>query len=249
MRAIVVALSGPSASGKTTAVATLARREGWVPLDEAFYRLRPRPSLRIPTQAALRQLELRLLGEEARRFAEAQRIAADGRTVIADTSFLDPVGYTTGLLALGLASRPTFQAVVTRARDLARRHALGLPDLTVELTSSTASRAARAASDPTGHPRAFRHRHEVVGAAQRRGVLPWMRQRLPQRVRRVDARASPDAVIERIRAAAARTLPWDDPCRAAEALLAALARRPPLGPATVRSGKVKKATQSPRPPR
>jgi hypothetical protein len=237
VRAPVVALAGPSGSGKSTAVALLARRRGWVPLDEAYYRLRPRPALAIPTQRAIVRLELRLLEEESRRFRAARELSEGGRTVVADTPFLDPVEYTAGLRALGLASLTTLRAVARRARALASADALGVPDVTVHLLATASARRARVERDPLGHPRAFRDRHEAVGRAATNVLLPWLRRRYPRSVRVVRASATPPVVADRVRAVVARAVALSDPCRDAVRRIDGLLRLPELrGPDAQRQG-------------
>ena len=234
---IVVAVRGPSGSGKTTAVAELSRKRGWATLDEAFYRLRPRPGLRFASQGELRMLELRLLEEEARRYADARALAARGRPVVADTGFLDPVEYTAGLLLLGLATPATFRSVVRRARSLAVRRRLGVADLTVHLSVTPRARAARTAADPAGHPRVFRARHESVGRVVSRDLIPSLGRVVPGHVRVVRAVGPPRTVSARIETLARRTGPlrdgaasavrWLDALLSLPAVRASLAGRPP----------------------
>ena len=249
MRSIVVALSGPSGAGKSTTVTRLARRDGWARLPEAYDRLRPRPALTWSSEGTLRRLELRLLREEARRFVESQVVAATGRTVIADTSFLDPVEYTAGLRLLDLASPTTFDAVVTRARTLVGQRRLGLADLTVRLAVPPATRTARAARDPARHPLALRPRHEAVGRVEADVVAPVLRRLLPRRFTVVRGTGPPTAVARRIEMLAASVSPLADPVRCAGLALEAIARSVALRAGPVGSGKVKKAAQSPRLPR
>lgn len=249
LRGVVVALSGPSGSGKSTVAAALARRRRWARLDEAYYRLRPRPGLSVVSQARLRALERRLLDEEARRFLEARSLASTGRTVVADTGFLDPVLYTAGLLVLDLATAATFRAVFRHARRLALRRRLGLADLSVVLSVPAATRRARVERDPTGHPRAFRPRHEAVGRVETTLLVPRLRRELPKRIRLVRAGDSVESVAGRVGAAAARTGPISDPCAAAIRALDGLERVPALRAALGRSGNLKRRTPSPRAPR
>jgi thymidylate kinase len=249
MRAVVVALVGPSGSGKSTLTAAVARRLGWAPIDEAYYRLRPRPSLRIVPEEALLALERRLLDEESRRFREAQTLARGGTTVVADTGFLDPVSYTAGLYVLGRASAATLRAVVLHAHTLSAKSLLGLPDLTVRLSAPAATRRARAAGDPARHPRAYRERHESVGRIETSLLVPWLRGAVPGRMRVVRAGAPVEAVAERVRTAVSRAVPLRDPCRAASRALETLGRLPRLRPALGAVGNLKKGTLPPRPPR
>jgi len=249
VRSIVVALSGPSGAGKSTTAAQLGQQYGWAPLPEAYDRLRPRPALTWASETTLRRLELRLLREEARRFGEARSIAATGRTVIADTSFLDPVEYTAGLRLIDLASPATFDTVVARARALVGERRLGLPDLTVQLAVSAGARRGRAARDPRRHPPALRPRHEAVGRAEESVLVPTLRRLFPRRFAVVDGTAPPATAARRIALLARTVSPLPDPFRAAARALEAIDRaaRPRAGPG--RSGKVKKGVQSPRLPR
>lgn len=245
MRSVVVALSGPSGSGKTSVSEHLVRTLGWSWLDEAYYRLRPRPSLKILAQDRLRALELRLLDEEARRFAEARELAGRGRTVVLDTGFLDPVVYTAGLYALRLATPATWRAVRRHALALARRRRLGVADLTVRLAVPVPTRRRRAADDPRGHPRAFRQRHENVGEIEGALLTPRLEQALPGRFRRLRAVAPVATVAERIRRAARRTTPLRDPYRAAARAIQALERLPEPGASRHASGNLKRRTLPP----
>jgi thymidylate kinase len=249
VRSVVVAIGGPSGAGKSTLTAALAERFGWSPLDEAYYRLRPRPSLRIGSRRALVTLERQLLAEEARRYQEAQRLAREGRLVVADTGFLDPVTYTAALYALGIADRASFRDVVVRARALARRGELGAPDLTVHLVVPAPVRRTRVLADPKGHPRAFRARHEAVGQLDDRLLLPWIARRFPGRVRLLPAVSSVETLARRVHAAAGRARPLRDPCAAAERLLATLDRLPMRPPALGAAGNLKSGTRSSRGPR
>lgn len=228
---------------------TLSSRYGWASLDEAFYRLRPPPSLRLTSQQRLVTVEGRLLREEVRRFREAWALAEEGRTVVADTAFLDPVSYTAGLLVLGLATPRTFEEVVRTAQELAQRGELGLPDLTVRLAVPRATRRARAARDPGGHPRAFRARHEAVGEIETAVVVPAYARAVPGRMRVVRGSDSVDRTAARIRVLAGRVRPARDPCAAAARALAAVLRRPEVRFALRRAGNLKRGPLSPRPPR
>jgi hypothetical protein len=249
MRSVIVAVEGPSGAGKTTAVSALARAPRWTSLEEAYYRLRPRPSLRLGSPAHLRALELLLLEEEARRFGEALEAAKSGRTVVADTGFLGPVSYTAGLFVLGATSPGALRAVVRRARQLALRQRLGVADLTVRLSVPAATRRVRTVADPTGHPRTFAARHEAVGRIETDLLGPALSRSFPGRHRVVGAAVSANAVAERIRRMVPRTMPIRDPCAAAVRALDALVRLPALRPALGGSGNLKKGTLSPRPPR
>lgn len=243
MRAPIVALTGPSATGKSTTATALAGRRGWVRLDEAYDRLRPTPALTWANEAGLRRLEFRLVREEARRYAEARQRSAQGQAVVADTAFLDPVVYTAGLCLLGLADPATYRAVSGLARALARKGRLGLPDLTVRLRVSPRTRAQRAARDPEHHPPALRARHEAVGRLVRQMLeRPLHRGTEARRGPTVRATGSPQAVARRIAALARRSRPRGDPAAVLERTVRALDR-------VVAAGNLKKATPSRRAPR
>lgn len=249
MRSVVVALTGPSGAGKSTVTRALASEPGWVALDEAFYRLKPRPSLRFRSQRGLLALERRLLAEEGRRFREARELARRGRTVVADTAFLDPATYTAGLLLLGLASPGTFAATLRAAEGEVRAGRLGVPDLTVRLAVPPATRRHRTELDPQGHPRAFRARHEAVGRVEAERLLPALAAALPGRVRVVRADRPAEQVAARVRGLVARARPLEDPSAAARRALEALLRLPALRAASRASGNLKRRTLPPRPPR
>jgi len=249
MRSVVVALTGPSGAGKSTVVRALAREPGWVALDEAFYRLRPRPSLRFRSQRGLLALERRLLAEEGRRFREARELARLGRTVVADTSFLDPATYTAGLLVLRLASADTFAATIDAAERQARAGRLGVPDLTVRLSVPPATRRRRTELDPEGHPRAFRARHEAVGRVETELLVPALAAALPGRVRIVRADRPAQEVASKVRDLATRVRPLREPSAAARRVLEALVRLPTVRAASLASGNLKRRTLPPRPPR
>jgi AAA domain len=246
---VVVALGGPSGSGKSTAARLLAQRTGWVRLDEAYDRLVPRPSLEYGSERELRALELRLVDEEARRYRDALREARRGRTVVADTGFLDPVAYTAGLFVLGGATAATFRAVLRRAGALAARGELGLADLTVYLSVGARTRLARASRDPVRHPPALRPRHERVGRVDATLVRACLAAAAPGRVLGVSSAATAASVADTVARLAGRTTPLPDPPRAVATALDELARRSKLGPASVAPGNLMKATPLRRPPR
>jgi len=248
-RGIVLAVCGGSGSGKTTVARTLARDLGWVRVDEAYDRLRPRPPLEPQGQAALRSLELRLLDEEGRRFGAAFEHADRGRSVVVDTSFLDPVAYTAGLLVGGEASAPTFRAVVARARQQIGRGELGLPDLTCYLLTSARTRRRRASEDPVRHPERLRDRHERVGRFDASVVRAAFARGAPGRVRGVRASRGPTDTARSLAAAASVVRPLANPSAAASRAVAALLGDPAIRAAVGGWGNLKKATLSPRPPR
>jgi len=248
-RGVVVALCGASGSGKSTVTRAVARAPGWVRLEEAFDRLHPRPRLEPATQADLRAVELELLAEEARRFREARKQTALGRSVVADTHFLDPVAYTAGLLVSGEASPATFLAVVARTRALIARGVLGLPDLTCYLVTSTDLRRRRASQDPARHPEPLRARHERIGRFDAKVVRSCLAEGAPGRVLGVRGVAPARAIAEHLRQTASRVDPLEDPAAASRRALTALLHHQVIRSALGGSGNLKRATLSPRPPR
>jgi len=164
----LVAVEGPSAAGKSRAVATAGRSLGLPTLAEAYDRLRPRPSLDGRTDAQWLRLERRLLNEDARRYEEGRRLAEAGATVLADTGFLGPLTYSVGLVRLGLASGSLVTDLVRFGRELRDEGRWGLPDSVVYLRTTAAERRRRAALDPVSHPLALQARHQAVAAEELR---------------------------------------------------------------------------------
>ena len=167
MGGLVVAIEGPSAAGKSSVVRELALSPGTRTIPEAFERIRPRPSLEFRSPAELIELELTLLEEEARRFREARRWAAEGTRVIVDTGFLGPVSYTAGLVRWGYAPPAVVFSVLRRAHRLAARGRWGLADLTLFLDVPRAERDRRARRDSAGHPAGLYARHARVARYER----------------------------------------------------------------------------------
>lgn len=194
----IIALEGPSGAGKSRAARELADRlPGALLLPEAFQRLSPRPSLAVPTRATLLAVERRLFREELRRWREAQEARARGRPVVADTGFLGPLTYALGLAELD-PSRNVVAALRAAAGRAVRNRALGLPDLTVYLSSAEATRARRVASDPAGHPALLHPRHTAVGRREARLWLQRWGPRLGPRFRRVASGGPTGAYVGRI---------------------------------------------------
>ena len=70
----LVAVDGPSASGKSTVVARLARTQDWVPLAEAYDRTTPPIDLHFSSLPELARIERTLLEEEANRWTVARAL-------------------------------------------------------------------------------------------------------------------------------------------------------------------------------
>ncbi len=246
-RPVVVAVAGPSGAGKSTVSRLLGGRPGWRRLREAYDRLRPRPRLDPASQAELLGLERRFLDEEARRFDDAREQLRLGRSVVADTGFLDPVGYTAGLVVLGAASGATFRQVTAHALRLAREGRLGLADLTVYLSVPRRLRRGRASRDPLRHPVELRERHERVGEIDATLVRDCLSRAAPGRVRAIRATGRAPSVADRLAELAGRTTPQEEPSAAATRALEILLADRSLRAATAPALNLKKATPSPGP--
>ena len=175
LRAPIVAIEGLSGAGKSRLLEELHDHTGWPVLEEAWRRLRPRPSLEFRSAEELLALELRLLRGEARRYRSALGYARRGAPVLCDTGFLGPVTYSAGLARLGLAPIGVARTLAEEASGLAHRGRWGLADLHLYLDTPTALARRRAARSATAHPAAWRERHLAVGRWERSlwlSVLP-----------------------------------------------------------------------------
>lgn len=190
----VVAVEGASASGKTTAVGTAARRSGWTVVTEAYHRIDPRPSLEFRSSDELVDLERRLLEEDARRYSEARGLADGGATVLADTGFLGPLTYTSALVATGAAPPAALASVVGLARMLQARGAWDLADVYLYLDTPSSIRSARARADPSGHPADLTARHARIGDVEHRFYAEEFAPLLGDRFRWVSG-AGPASVV------------------------------------------------------
>ncbi|HTT15444.1 MAG TPA: AAA family ATPase [Thermoplasmata archaeon] len=170
-RGAIVALEGASGSGKTTASTLVAQRlGGWV-VAEAWQRLGRAPSLSFRSPSELLRLETDLLVEEGRRYQEARRLADRGRLVVADTGFLGPMAYTSGLVARKFAPARVLPPLLRTVRAWASDGRWGMPDLTVYLVTDARTRRRRVSGDPRGHPAELAERHEAVGRWERSWFL------------------------------------------------------------------------------
>ena len=187
----LVALEGASGSGKSEVARRLAERNGWTIVSEAYERLRPRPSLAIPSAEALRRLERRLLHQDALRFASAT--LATAAVVVLDTGVIGPLTY---VWALG-GDRGAKEVLPGLSREfgrLARGGAIGWPDLTFYLDAPATVLHRRVDAAPATHPAQFADRHARVGQVERKLWLERLGPRLGRAFVRVDATRSPEHV-------------------------------------------------------
>ena len=242
-RGRLIAIEGASGSGKTTLVQAAARSLGWRPLAEAFDRLDPAPSLEFGSPRELLWLEAVLLTEEVHRYDEARRATARGETVLADTGFLGPLTYTRGLADLGRVPIATARTVERTVRSLLRGGALGVPDLTVYLTTTVAERRRRARSRGRRSSASLEARHEAVGVIERRFFDEAFASALPGRFRRLRADGRPTDLARRLETLVRTARPT--PLSRTEALRLLARRRPPAGKDAVRASAptVKKPTR------
>ncbi|MGD0258059.1 MAG: hypothetical protein ABSB90_09325 [Thermoplasmata archaeon] len=204
MSGLLVAVDGPSASGKSRAVRAAALRLGADVLPEAYDRLRPRPSLSWDGIPQFLRLEGRLLREDARRFREGRARAAAGATVLADTGFLGPLTYTSGLVGLELVPRSALTDLVRTAHAWEREGRWGWPDAIIYLRTPAAERRRRAENDPRGHPRSLQVRHQQVAEIERRFYRAVVAAAYGDRFRFVAGSGTPDEVADRLVGAVAR---------------------------------------------
>jgi len=194
----LVAVEGPSASGKSRTVREMSRRLGATEIHEAYDRVRPRLSLSWTTVPQLLRLEQRLLREDARRYREGRRLAATGATVLTDTGFLGPLTYTAGLVRLGLAPRLVLNQLLGTAREWCEEGRWGLPDAILYLRTPLAERRRRAEGDPRRHPAPLRARHQAVAAYEQRFYRTVVRPELGERFRSVSGTGTPNEVVARL---------------------------------------------------
>ncbi len=206
-RGRLIALEGGSAAGKTTLVRTAARSLGWRALSEAFDRLDPAPSLEFDSAQALLRLEATLLAEEGRRYREARRRCDRGETVLADTGFLGPLTYTVGLVERGWAPVSVGRALRRSVRAMIERGTLGIPDLTVYLSTTAAERRRRSRAGARRHPPALFPRHEAVGALERRYFETVFPEAVPGRFRVLRAQTGPASLVHSLRELVERDCP------------------------------------------
>ena len=193
----IVAIDGPSASGKTELVRRLGMILGWTPLDEA-YRLGTALSLRYRTPAELALLEHRLIRREVARWKRAVRLASSGEDVILDTGPWGPWTYTTGLVVAGFAPKWVLARVRAEFFRLERGGQIGWPHRTFYLDVPVRERDRRARLDRRGHPARLYERHARVAPTERSLASgAWGRRRGIRRIR-VGAGESPEALARRL---------------------------------------------------
>jgi hypothetical protein len=250
--AVILAVDGPSAAGKSTIVARAARDLGWVPLAEAYDRLDPPVDLRFADDRGLASIERALLEEESRRWRSAHSLRRQGWTVVVDTDFLGPLTYTSGLVALGRASPAVLRSVLRRARELARRGLWGLPDGLVYLTTGSSVRRERVARDPSRHPPDLALRHELVGEVEERFYRGSLPAAFPGRVKWLVGERPLERLVGELRrfAGTVRPLPARDrSITSVVNLLEKSMRSAPAVGGRRASATVKKPASSPRAPR
>lgn len=194
----LVAIEGPSASGKTSVARALAGSLGGVVLDEAFDRLGRAPSLEIASAETLQETERTLLEEDARRYVEARATREAGRAVVLDTGLLGPLAYSYGLRELGLASSDLVTDLARQSERYLEAARFGLPDLTVYLDVSEETAEWRAGLDPDGHPSVLFPRHRHVARVERQLYLHGFPRYLPGRFASADGEGAVARVAERI---------------------------------------------------
>lgn len=241
----IVAVEGPPGIGKSRLVRFLAEEtRGTLRIEEAFDRLDRRVSLAVPDRSELARVERRLLREERRRFREAMRTRATGRTVLVDTGFLGPLTYSLALARLD-PPRDVVALLLRQYERAARLGTLGMPDLTLRLRAPPGLIARRVAADPVRTGDRWAARHARVSRTEEtlwRGPIAGV---LGPRLVWLDARGSVDrvaALARRALAARGSPGPWvgDGPAGSLRAVLAALGRR---------AATLKKRTRSASPPR
>src|SRR5579863_9927789 len=166
-RTLVVALEGISGTGKSTLARALAARRGWPLIDEAYYRLRPTPSIDFANERELRKIEIRLLDEEARRYREAQQLRRRSPVVLLDTGFVGPLTYTWGLVPDRPFAGRVLDSILRRAARALRQGRWGPADLYLYIDVPLATARQRSKHARATHPVALGQRHWTVGRRER----------------------------------------------------------------------------------
>ena len=221
-RAPVVAVEGLSGAGKSRLLQELHEHTGWPVLEEAWRRLRPRPSLDVLGEDALLALERRLLRGEVRRYRLAMEYARRGAPVLCDTGFLGPVTYSAGLARIGLAPLRVARVLAGEASYLAHRGRWGLADLHLYLDTPTALARRRATRAASTHPAPWRERHLAVGRWERSLWLAVLPSRLGGGVTVLDGRRPTRRLVGEVFASINDPPPAVGPASAERALRAVL---------------------------
>ncbi len=164
---MTLAIEGPSGAGKSTLARDLTRALGAVLVDEAYERVRPRPSLDFGDAEGLMKLEARLQVEEGRRYREAESFARAGRNAVLDTACFGPLTYTAGLAAEDAGFARTGRALLRAARRSVAASTLGLPDRVLYLDVPVRTAAHRSAARSNPPSRAMVERHARIGRFER----------------------------------------------------------------------------------
>jgi thymidylate kinase len=193
LRPLTIAIEGSSGAGKTTLARALAVRTGWPVVDEAWLRVRPRPSLTFRSPRSLLRLETTLLREESRRYEFGERLRRSGRSVILDTGVLGPLTYLEGL-------GRTWGVEWDVRGQLPRvgKNRLGLSDVHIYLDAPPGLAARRVRRTPETHPAAWRQRHADVGRCEREFWTQTAPQLAPGHLWKLRANGSPEELTERV---------------------------------------------------
>ncbi|MGD0718208.1 MAG: hypothetical protein ABSA15_01305 [Thermoplasmata archaeon] len=194
----IVAVEGPSASGKSAASWAAGVLSGGATIPEAYVRLGRRVSLRYRSSADLVRIERHLFREDVRRWQQATQLRRRGRYVYLDTGILGTITYTWGLVRLRRAPERSLAALLTSFERAARDRRVGLPDRTAYIDTPGLVRRRRAMGDPEGHPEGLRALHDRVGALERELWLDRWKVLWGERLVRVDGRASVSQIAHRL---------------------------------------------------
>jgi thymidylate kinase len=177
----VVALEGPSGSGKSAVGRELSRLLGGALVLEAYERVGTGPSMTFQNRAELHEIERLLLREEGERWTETELRRPKERFIVLDTSTMGPLTYSWGLREGFDPQLDVVGDLVRYTRQLLADRKWGIPDLTLYLDVPESVTESRAARDPQGHPERFRERHRRVARYERLLYEREFPRRLPGR--------------------------------------------------------------------